>query len=208
MLRNSLSLVDPTRFDRGGKCCPLFSIRTAGSILGMSSTLDPCPSQLDQPSFVTRFGGIYEHSPWVAERAFAQGLGESDDTAEGLSARMRRIVEAAGEAAWLTLLRAHPELAGKLAVAGVLTPQSTSEQASAGLDRCSAAEFERFHALNTHYGERFGFPFIIAVRGLSRAEILAAFEARAGNARDVELRTALDQVHKIARLRLEAMATG
>ncbi len=174
----------------------------------MSTHLHPRPSQLDQPCFVARYGGIYEHSPWVAERAFAEGLDKSDDTAEGLARRMRRIVEAAGEPAWLPLLRAHPELAGKLAVAGALTAESASEQASAGLDRCSEAEFASFHALNALYAERFGFPFIIAVRGLSRAEILAAFEARAGNSRDVEMRTALDQVHKIARLRLEAMQTA
>ena len=174
----------------------------------MNTHLEPRPSHLDQPSFVARFGSIYEHSPWVAERAFSEGLGESDDTAEGLAARMRRIVEAVGETAWLVLLRAHPELAGKLALAGGLTASSASEQSSAGLDRCSEVEFARFHALNTRYRERFGFPFIIAVRGLSRADILGAFEARVGNSRDVELRTALDQVHRIARLRLEAMQTA
>jgi OHCU decarboxylase len=171
----------------------------------MSSPLDPRPSRLDRTAFVARFGGIYEHSPWVAEQAFAEGLSEADDTAEGLAARMARIVEAAGPVAWLTLLRAHPELAGRLAIAGGLTQESTSEQASAGLDRCSEAEFQRFHGLNARYCERFGFPFIIAVRGLSRAEILSAFEERLENSREQELHTALDQVHRIARLRLEAM---
>lgn len=171
----------------------------------MHTQLDPRPSRLTLPDFVARYGGIYEHSPWVAEQAFAEGLGADDDTAEGLGARMRRIVEAAGEAAWLTLLRAHPELAGKLAIAGGLTRDSTAEQASAGLDRCSEAEFERFHTLNARYRDRFGFPFIVAVRGLSRADILATFEARVENTRATELRTALDQVHRIARLRLEAM---
>ena len=166
---------------------------------------DPAPETLSRGEFVARFGGVYEHSPWVAERAFDAGLSETDATPEGLFARLRRIVEAADETAWLTLLRAHPELAGKLAVDGGLTKASASEQASAGLDRCSEAEFRRFHELNAIYRERFGFPFIIAVRGLSRADILAAFETRAGNTRAAEIRSALDQVHRIARLRLEAM---
>jgi urate oxidase len=166
---------------------------------------DPRPSSMSRSNFVTRFGGVYEHSPWVAERAFDAGLNGADDTPEGLAARLRRIVEAAGEQAWLALLRAHPELAGKLAVTGGLTKDSAAEQASAGLDRCTETEYRRFHELNAIYLERFGFPFIIAVRGLSRTDILAAFEARAGNARGDEIRTALDQVHRIARLRLEAM---
>ena len=166
---------------------------------------DPRPSSLSRDVFVARFGGIYEHSPWVAERAFDEGLGAGDDGPAGLSARMREIVEAAGETAWLILLRAHPELAGKLAIGGGLTKDSASEQSSAGLDKCSEAEFRRFHELNTLYRERFGFPFIIAVRGLTRQEILAAFEKRVHHSREDEMRTALDQVHRIARLRLEAM---
>jgi OHCU decarboxylase len=166
---------------------------------------DPAPATLSRGEFVARFGGVYEHSAWVAERAYDTGLSDTDATPAGLSARLRRIVEAAGETAWLALLRAHPELAGKLAVAGGLTQASASEQASAGLDRCSEAEFRRLHELNAIYRERFGFPFIIAVRGLSRADILAAFEARAGHTRGDEIRSALDQVHRIARLRLEAM---
>lgn len=164
---------------------------------------DPRPSAMTREAFVARFGGVYEHSPWVAERAFDQGLGSGDDGPAGLSSRMCEIVEAAGEAAWLTLLRAHPELAGKLGLAGNLTEDSASEQSSAGLDRCTETEFRRFHELNASYRERFGFPFIIAVRGLTRQEILTAFENRVHHTREVELRTALDQVHRIARLRLE-----
>ncbi len=160
---------------------------------------------MSREAFVARFGGVYEHSPWVAERAFDSGLGSGDDGPAGLSTRMRGIVEAAGEAAWLTLLRAHPELAGKLAVAGGLTKDSASEQSSAGLDKCTEAEFRRFHELNKVYHDRFGFPFIIAVRGLTRHMILAAFEKRVHHTREAEIRTALGQVHKIARLRLEAM---
>lgn len=166
---------------------------------------DPQPSAMNREAFIARFGGVYEHSAWVAERAVDQGLGPGDDGPASLSSRMREIVEAAGETAWLTLLRAHPELAGKLAIAGGLTKDSASEQSSAGLDKCTEEEFRRFHELNTLYRERFGFPFIIAVRGLTRQEILAAFEKRVDHTREAEMRTALDQVHKIAQLRLVAM---
>ena len=154
---------------------------------------------------MSRFGGIYEHSTWVAEDVFAGGLTARDDSAEGLAARMAAVVEAAARDRQLALLRAHPELAGKLAVRGELTADSRSEQASARLDQCSPQEFSRFTALNTGYGVKFGFPFIIAVRGLARADILAAFERRIGNSPAEEFRTALEQVHKIARLRLVAL---
>lgn len=164
------------------------------------------PKALDRESFVARFGGVYEHSPWVAETALAEGLGLEDDAVEALAARLRRIVDAAGRERQLALLRAHPELAGKLAVRGELTEESTCEQASAGLDACSQEEFAEFQALNAHYGERFGFPFIIAVRGLGRADILEAFRLRVENDVETEFATALEQVHRIAQLRLEAMA--
>jgi OHCU decarboxylase len=163
----------------------------------------PKPSTLSRSAFVARYGGVYEHSPWVAERAFDAGLSTTEDSPAGLAKRMREIVDSAGAVAWLTLLRAHPELAGKLAIDGGLTKDSASEQSSAGLDRCTEEEFRRFHVLNAAYRDRFGFPFIIAVRGLTRQQILDAFERRAGNARETELRTALDQVHRIALLRLE-----
>ncbi|MEZ5923455.1 MAG: 2-oxo-4-hydroxy-4-carboxy-5-ureidoimidazoline decarboxylase [Hyphomicrobiaceae bacterium] len=160
---------------------------------------------MSRRAFVERFGGIYEHSPWVAETAHDDGLDESDDTPEGLGAHFRRIVEAAAETDWLALLRAHPDLAGRLALAGQLTTDSTHEQASAGLDRCSPDELLRFQELNATYQQRFGFPFIIAVRGLDRVQILEAFERRVGNTPSAEFRTALDQVHRIAQLRLDAL---
>ncbi len=119
---------------------------------------------------------------------------------------MAAIVEAAGHERQLALLRAHPELAGKLAIARDLTADSRIEQASARLDQCTLQEFARFQELNAAYNAWFGFPFIIAVRGLQRADILAAFERRIGNDKAAEFREALDQVHKIARLRLAAMA--
>jgi 2-oxo-4-hydroxy-4-carboxy-5-ureidoimidazoline decarboxylase len=119
---------------------------------------------------------------------------------------MAACVELAGVEAQLALLRAHPDLAGKLAVRGELTAESTSEQAGAGLDRCSPKEFEEFQRLNDVYNTRFGFPFILAVKGYDRAGILEEFRRRVGNAPKAEFREALDQVHRIARLRLQALA--
>jgi OHCU decarboxylase len=103
------------------------------------------------------------------------------------------------------LIRAHPDLAGKAQIAGELTADSTSEQASAGLDQCSIEEYERFQSLNEAYRDKFGFPFVMAVRNSSLAEILDAFGGRLENDPDVEFETALAEIHKIARLRLEAM---
>ena len=103
----------------------------------------------------------------------------------------------------LALIRAHPELAGKAAIDKTLTDASAAEQASAGLDRLMPAEFERFHALNAAYRERFGFPFIICVRLTDKAGILAAMEARLGNDRETEIAAALGQIGEIVRLRLE-----
>jgi 2-oxo-4-hydroxy-4-carboxy-5-ureidoimidazoline decarboxylase len=163
------------------------------------------PREMTREAFLARFGGVYEHSPWVAEGVLAAGLGPAQDSAEGLQAAMARVVEAAGRDLQLALLRAHPDLAGRLAVAGGLTASSTAEQASAGLDRCTPAEFARFQELNTTYRETFGFPFIMAVRGRSRTEILAAFERRVANDAETEFATALGEVHKIALLRLREL---
>ncbi len=153
--------------------------------------------------FVERYGGIYEHSPWVAERVETQ-FG-STVTATELGRLMADCVDNAATEMQLELILAHPDLAGRAQIAGELTAESTEEQSSAGLDRCSADEYERFQALNAAYKEKFGFPFIMAVRNSSRAEILDAFESRLGNDYDTEFETALEQIHEIARLRLEAM---
>ncbi len=163
------------------------------------------PDSLNEAEFMAQFGGIYEHSPWVAATLWSQGLGPDDMQLSRFAARMRDIVEAGGHERQLDLLRAHPELAGKLAIAGGLTAESSSEQAGAGLDSCTAAEFARFSDLNDRYGARFGHPFIIAVRGLDRAAILAAFESRIDNDPATEFTAALAEVHKIARLRLELL---
>jgi len=152
-------------------------------------------------AYLRRFGGVYEHSEWVAEKAFDMGPPAPED----LPAVMRQIVEAAGHEAQLELLRAHPDLAGKLAKTGALTHESTAEQASAGLDQCTEAEFAEFMSLNEHYKARFGFPYILAVRGRHRTEILENFRSRVDNTPEVEFREALDQVHQIAALRLAAL---
>ena len=158
---------------------------------------------MDTHDFIARYGGIYEHSPWVAEQV-APLAAESDDV-ECLATLMADCVDNAGSEQQLALIRAHPDLAGKAQIAGELTADSTAEQASAGLDQCSKVEYERFQALNDAYKDKFGFPFVMAVRDSSRNEILDAFTARLKNDYDLEFETALEEIHKIARLRLEAM---
>jgi OHCU decarboxylase len=163
------------------------------------------PRLMTQAEFVRRFGGVFEHSPWVAEAAWRVGLWPETDLAEGLHAQLCAVLRTASPARRLELLRAHPELAGRLAVAGQLTDASSSEQASAGLDRCTPEEYERFQALNEAYRAKFDFPFIMAVRGRTRREILAAFEDRVANDPVREFETALEQIERIARLRLQAL---
>jgi 2-oxo-4-hydroxy-4-carboxy-5-ureidoimidazoline decarboxylase len=140
---------------------------------------------------------LFEHSPWVEERADARA--SSGDRHADLMAVMH---EASPEEQ-LALIRAHPELAGKAAIDRTLTDASAAEQASAGLDRLTQGEFDQFHTLNAAYRERFGFPFIICVRLTDKAGILAAMERRLGNDREAEIATALEQIGKIVRLRLE-----
>jgi OHCU decarboxylase len=163
------------------------------------------PSQMEKADFVARFGGIFEHSPWIAERAWGLELGPAHDTPAGLHNALARMFRSASEAKRLGVLTAHPDLAGKLAAAKRLTAESTAEQASAGLDALTDAERARFTELNTAYVARHGFPFIIAVRDNTKASILAAFEARLNNDRTTEFATACAQVERIARLRLEDM---
>jgi len=163
------------------------------------------PSQMARDAFVARFGGVFEHSPWIAERAWAAEMGPAHDPAPGLAAALTAQFRMASDAERLGVLRAHPDLAGKLAQARRLTAESAAEQAGAGLDALTDAERARFSVLNAAYQQRFGFPFIIAVRGLDKAAILRAFEARLGNDRETEIATACAQVERIARLRLEDM---
>lgn len=158
---------------------------------------------MNAAEFVARFGGIYEHSAWVAEEVAAEAI-TTDDMSE-IATLMAECVDNASTEAQLTLIRAHPDLAGKAQIAGELTADSTNEQASAGLDQCSAEEYAQFQDLNTRYKEKFGFPFVMAVRGSSRADILAAFAARLENDASTEFETALAEIHKIAALRLQAL---
>ena len=159
--------------------------------------------RLSRADFVEKLGSIFEHSPWVAEGvADARPFG----TIEELHAAMVAVVMAAGPERQLALLQAHPELAGKLARAGGLTRASAGEQASVGLDKLDEAEIARFDRANAIYRERFGFPFIIAVKAQrDRRAILDAIETRVGHDRSTELATALAEVAKIARFRLEAL---
>jgi OHCU decarboxylase len=155
--------------------------------------------------FISRFGGVFEHSPFIAERAFDDGfVGETLDV-DRVHTALVAIFRAASPEERLGVLRAHPDLAGRLAIAGELTEDSKKEQAGAGLDRLSPEEHQRFTELNRAYVEKFGFPFIIAVKGLDKQAILSAFEKRIDNSRDAEFEAATAQVERIALLRLEAL---
>jgi 2-oxo-4-hydroxy-4-carboxy-5-ureidoimidazoline decarboxylase len=156
--------------------------------------------QLDSARFVELFGGLFEHAPWVAEQAFDAGPFR---TIEDLHGAMVDAMRRAVRERQLALIRAHPDLAGRAAIAGKLSAASSAEQAGAGLDQCTPAEFERFQKLNEKYKAKFGFPFILAVKGRTRAEILAAFEQRVENPPGAEFNEALDQIVRIARFRLE-----
>ena len=161
------------------------------------------PSRLTRALFLERFGAIYEHSPWVAAAAYDAGLSAEADAAEGLAEAMAAAAAAGTEAEKRALLGAHPDLAGKLALAKGLTAESTQEQADAGLDRLTPEELAKFTSLNDAYKARFGFPFIMAVRGKRKDEILAAFERRLANDVDAEMRAALAEIDRIAALRLK-----
>lgn len=157
----------------------------------------------ERREFLARFGGIYEHSPWVAEQVFDAGGAALDRAA--LIEQFKAVVDAASDAQKIALIRAHPDLAGRAAIAGELTPDSAGEQASAGLDACTADEFRRLKELNARYRDKFGFPFVMAVRNSSRHDILAAFAARIENDAHIEFGQALAEIHKIATLRFEAL---
>ena len=163
------------------------------------------PSEMDRDTFVARFGSIFEHSPWIAERAFDLELGPAHDSAVGLQNALARVFRSASQAERLGVLNAHPDLAGKLAQAQRLTADSTAEQASAGLDALTDAERAEFTALNDAYIAKHGFPFIIAVRDYDKAGILDAFRRRIDNDPAVEFAEAARQVERIAQLRLSAI---
>jgi OHCU decarboxylase len=160
------------------------------------------PSRMSRAMFVELFGDVFEHSPWIADRAYDAGLTSAQDTAEGLHAALVQVLSGATREQKLALIRAHPDLAGRLKLKD-LTADSQSEQASAGLDRLTEEERDRFLALNDAYRQKFGFPFIMAVKGRSKEEIMAAFEERLGHDPEQEFGTAIGQIELIALLRLK-----
>lgn len=160
------------------------------------------PSAMSRDNFLRVYGSVYEHSPWVAEAVYDDRDVGNVDTVWTLYAAMRMAVDMADRGMQLSLMRAHPELAVKtpdMAAASVL------EQSSAGLDQCSSEELAAFKRLNHEYREKFGFPFIVAVKGMTRGEILQVFNQRLQNDYETEFQNALQQIHKIARFRLEKL---
>jgi len=157
---------------------------------------------MDAAQFSAAFGKVYEHSPWIAERAFAQRPAGGFGSRAAIHAALVATVHSASETEQVELLRAHPELAGKEAAAGSMTAESTSEQSVAGLTALSREEVDRLRALNANYSAKFGFPFIIVARNNTKAAIFGTLAARLHNTREMELRNALAQVGEIARLRL------
>jgi 2-oxo-4-hydroxy-4-carboxy-5-ureidoimidazoline decarboxylase len=154
-------------------------------------------NRMDANAFIAALGQVFEHAPWVAARAAAVRPFASR---AALHAAMTGAVSGASRAEQMALVCGHPELAGKAKVA--LTADSAREQHGAGLDRLSQVEYDRFHALNAAYRAKFNFPFIMAVKGRGKDEILAAFAARLESAPDVEFAMALEQIGRIAGFRL------
>ncbi|PWQ98078.1 2-oxo-4-hydroxy-4-carboxy-5-ureidoimidazoline decarboxylase [Leucothrix pacifica] len=162
---------------------------------------------MSKARFIEVFGGVYEHSAWLAEAVYEQGLTASDDHVDALSQRFQAVLDVATKAQKLALINAHPDLAGKAAAEGRLTKESTSEQSGAGIDQCTEEEYARFQTLNAAYKDKFQFPFIKAVKGSNRHIILAAFETRIHHDWETEYQQAITEIHKIARFRLEDIAS-
>jgi len=154
---------------------------------------------MGRAAFVAELRGVFEHSPWVAEQAFAAA---PFATVDALHRAMVDAVRAASRDDQLALIRAHPELAGRAMVRKELTADSTSEQSGAGLDRCSAEELARLAGLNARYNAKFGFPFILAVKGYDRTGVIAEFARRVERDYATEFDEALAQIARIARARL------
>ncbi len=163
------------------------------------------PSTLDRDTFISTFADVYEHSPWVADTVYQAGVDETLDYIEVMHERMSQTMLSAHPDTQLALINAHPDLAGKAAVRGELTASSTAEQTGAGIHECTPEEFARFTELNDAYKAKFGFIFIMAVKGSNRHQILAAFEERLHNSQDQEFARALAEINKIALFRLQAM---
>jgi len=181
------------------------NISRCGITNGMEPFKNQIPSKLSRDEFINVFGNVYEHSSWIVELAWDGGLDTRHNSIEGLHAALKEIVDGAGHEPQLALLRAHPDLAGNLAISGKLTEESMGEQAQARLDECSPEEFEVFQRNNTRYKEKFGFPYILAVKGRNRTQILKNFSQRINLNMDEEFQQALTQVHQISLLRLGAL---
>ncbi len=162
-------------------------------------------NSMGREEFVARFGSLFERSPWVAEGAWQ---GRPFDDLDALHAAFVRTVHEAPEERRVALIRAHPDLAGKAALAGELTEESANEQASAGLDRLSPEEYERFHRLNAAYREKFDLPYVVCVRDNTKETIFAGAERRLSNTREEEVEAALREISRIGRLRLEDLVEG
>jgi OHCU decarboxylase len=157
-------------------------------------------NELSRDAFVERFGPLFEHSPWVAHDAWSdRPFADTEDVFEALESAMY----SAPRERQLALIRAHPDLAGRAAIEGTLTKSSKREQASAGLDRLTPDEYTAFTRTNTAYRERFGFPFVVCVREHTKESILRVAAERLEHTRDEEVRVALGEIAKIARLRLK-----
>lgn len=164
------------------------------------------PAALTQEAFVEQFGGVYEDSPWVAERTWQAGVDVRHSVIATFATAMAETLSKANDQEKLLLIRAHPDLAGKAARQGELTNESTDEQSSSGLNQCTGEELARFQSMSDAYKEKFEIPFIMAVRGSNRHQILAEFEERLPNERDVEIQRALSEINRIAMLRLQTLA--
>ena len=174
-------------------------------VTGMKNTrpaMKTKPSNMHREEFLAVFGQVFEHSPWVAENAWSAELEQHHDSASGLHQLMGKVVSEAEHEKKLNLLNAHPQLACAISSEGI-TETSISEQQRSGLDQCSAEEFSEFQSLNKAYREKYGFPFILAIKGYQRAEILAVFRRRLHKQKDEEFSSALEQVMKIGMYRLQ-----
>ncbi len=163
------------------------------------------PSQMDKTEFIALFGAVFEHSPWIARAVWDMGLTGRHDTATGLHQSFQEVIFQSGREEKLALLRAHPQLAIGVVDNEQLTESSKREQLGAGLDRCSAEEFTEFQNLNHSYRKKFGFPFIMAVKGFDRHDILESFQTRMGNTPDEEFQAAVQQVIRIGRFRIKSI---
>lgn len=162
-------------------------------------------NEMDQERFVARFGSLFEHSPWVAEEAWRS---RPFGSVEELWRAFEDAMYSASRERQLDLIRAHPDLAGKAAIAGEISPESAREQASAGLARLSPGEYEAFTQMNREYREKFDLPMVVCVREHTKESILRNVQSRLGNSRDAEIRTALAEISRISRYRLLDLIEG